>query len=144
VTSDVLGCADPPARHAPGSTRCSGDRSRHGVAALGSLCVPTAHILCSYMVQWNIDRNSPERTGWRVGQWGDHNYERACTPEEAELLDADLAAAEVEERSEDEQLRKAWFAMLRAWATETDAQPAGCPRNIWVTRQTSSRIAAMS
>jgi hypothetical protein len=67
----------------------------------------------------------PGFDGWRGGEWGDHNYERACTPEEAELLNADLAAAEVEERSEDEQLREAWFAMLRASVTETDAQPAG-------------------
>jgi len=44
---------------------------------------------------------------------GDELYTRACTAEEAELLDADEAASQAAERAEDEQLRDAWFEMLR-------------------------------
>jgi hypothetical protein len=51
---------------------------------------------------------------------GVHCYERACTPEEAELLDAneaaaaaEQAAAAAEERAEDEALRDSWFAALK-------------------------------
>jgi hypothetical protein len=51
---------------------------------------------------------------------GVHCYERACTPEEAELLDAneaaaaaEQAAAAAEDRAEDEALRDSWFAALK-------------------------------
>jgi hypothetical protein len=55
-------------------------------------------------------------------------YERACTPEEAELLDAHQAAGEAGERAEITALaeaeRDSWFAMLKA---ELDAGPDGNP-----------------
>jgi hypothetical protein len=55
----------------------------------------------------------PGFDGWSIGEWGDRNYERACTPEEAALLDADRAAAEQEERADGKNLRDAWFRLLR-------------------------------
>lgn len=52
---------------------------------------------------------------YQRGSWdGDEYYERACTPEEAELLDANLAAAEAEDRVEAEAERDQWFAKLKA------------------------------
>jgi hypothetical protein len=53
----------------------------------------------------------PGFDGWSVGEWGDRNYERACTPEEAAILDADRAAVEAEERADEENLP--WFRVLR-------------------------------
>ena len=44
--------------------------------------------------------------------YGD-TYQRACTPEEVALLEADDAAARAEEREQEEALRDAWFDMLR-------------------------------
>ena len=44
--------------------------------------------------------------------YGD-TYQRACTPEEIALLEADDAAARAEEREQEEALRDAWFDMLR-------------------------------
>jgi hypothetical protein len=43
----------------------------------------------------------------------DERYERACTEDEAAILQADTAAARAADRAEDEQLRDAWFALLR-------------------------------
>src|SRR5437868_9626580 len=54
----------------------------------------------------------PNFDGDETREYGDYKYERECTPEEAELLDADEAAAEAEEQRENEDLRDAWFAML--------------------------------
>ena len=50
----------------------------------------------------------------RYGGWG---YERECTAEEAELLDAAEGAADAEELAEAEALRDAWFGMLRSELT---------------------------
>jgi hypothetical protein len=47
----------------------------------------------------------------------DEPYERACTPEEVAILEADASAERAAERAEDEALRDAWFALLRADAT---------------------------
>jgi hypothetical protein len=63
----------------------------------------------------------PGFDGYERGQWnGLDYYERACTAEEASLLEADQAADEAErraeeerERAEDYQARDAWFAALR-------------------------------
>ena len=41
-------------------------------------------------------------------------YERACTPDEAAILDADAAAERAAERAEDEQLRDEWFELLKS------------------------------
>jgi hypothetical protein len=43
----------------------------------------------------------------------DEPYVRACSDEEAAILDADRAAERVAARNEDEELRDAWFDMLR-------------------------------
>lgn len=56
----------------------------------------------------------PGFTGWERGKWGDYNYERVCTPEEIAALEANEAAAIASERAEEDHLRDAWFAMLRA------------------------------
>ena len=55
----------------------------------------------------------PGFDGYQKREWGSWGYERECTPEEVELLDAHSAAAEAEELGEGEKLRDAWFAMLR-------------------------------
>jgi hypothetical protein len=44
----------------------------------------------------------------------DEPYERACTEEEVAILEADEAADRAAERAEDEALRDAWFALLKA------------------------------
>lgn len=69
----------------------------------------------------------PGFTGWQKGEWQSLDYERECTPEEAELLEANEAAAEADERKDEETLRDAWFAMLRAELSATDAEPADEP-----------------
>jgi hypothetical protein len=51
--------------------------------------------------------------GWERGQWGDIKYERACSPEETELLEATENEGINEERAEEEALRDAWFRMLK-------------------------------
>ena len=64
--------------------------------------------------EWVTDFPPPPGfDGWQSGQWGDRNYQRACTAEEAAILEADLAADIADELSEEEELRDAWFAMLR-------------------------------
>jgi hypothetical protein len=55
----------------------------------------------------------PDFTGWQEDDPGAFGYERECTLEEAELLEANDVAAKAEERSADEDLRDSWFAMLR-------------------------------
>jgi hypothetical protein len=57
----------------------------------------------------------PGFTGYQT-EWNDpdHCYQRECSPEEVELLDRNEAAAEAEERGEDERLRDEWFGLLRA------------------------------
>jgi hypothetical protein len=49
----------------------------------------------------------------------DEPYERACTEEEVAILEADRAAQRAAERAEDEQLRDAWFALLREEASSS-------------------------
>ena len=64
---------------------------------------------------WLTDFPSPEGfTGYESCDYGDpdESYERACTAEEAAILEADAAAAIAAERAEDAELRDAWFAML--------------------------------
>ena len=56
----------------------------------------------------------PDFDGYRIGEWGNHRYERACTPEEIGVLEAREAADSAEDLAEDEQLRDDWFAALRA------------------------------
>jgi hypothetical protein len=43
----------------------------------------------------------------------DEPYQRACTEEEVAILEADERAARAAERAEEEELRDAWFALLR-------------------------------
>ena len=70
----------------------------------------------------------------------DEPYERACTAEEAAILDTDRAADHAAQRAEDETLRDGWFALLRAECSEADAErrpsstksraePASLPRS---------------
>lgn len=61
----------------------------------------------------------PGFDGLENREWDGFNYyERACTAEEAELLNAHMASAEAEERAEvtafAEAERDGWFAKLRA------------------------------
>ena len=56
----------------------------------------------------------PDFDGYRIGEWGNHRYERACTPEEIAVLEVREAADSAEDLAEDEQLRDDWFAALRA------------------------------
>jgi len=55
-------------------------------------------------------------TGYESCDWGepDEAYERECTPEEVEILEADAARARAAERSEEEALRDEWLELLRA------------------------------
>jgi hypothetical protein len=58
----------------------------------------------------------------------DEPYHRACTPEEVALLEADEASARAAERVEDEQLRDAWFALLREEAEAAGDEQAPSAR----------------
>jgi hypothetical protein len=55
-------------------------------------------------------------TGYESCDWGepDESYERECTPQEVELLQADAARARAAERNEEEALRDEWLELLRA------------------------------
>jgi hypothetical protein len=71
--------------------------------------------------------NLPPPPGFDGGEgreWGDLNYERDCTPEEAKLLEASDAASGAAERAEEEQLREALFDMLRSDLEEPPGKPA--------------------
>ena len=66
--------------------------------------------------RWMTDFPPPPGfAGHQSCHWGDpdESYRRECTPGEADLLDADRAAAMAGERAEEESLRDCWFAMLR-------------------------------
>ena len=54
----------------------------------------------------------PEFTGYQHGDWRDHNYQRACTSEEAAILQADESEAAADALADEEMLRDAWFRML--------------------------------
>jgi hypothetical protein len=54
----------------------------------------------------------PGFTGYEKREYGSFGYERSCTPEEAELLEADAAAMESQQLADEEALRDAWFRML--------------------------------
>ena len=58
----------------------------------------------------------PGFDGYQSCEWGDPEkvYKRECTPEEAAVLEADYASASAAERSGEEELRDAWFEMLRS------------------------------
>ena len=66
----------------------------------------------------------PDFDGYRIGDWRDHKYERACTDEEAAILEADEATAIADELTDEEALRDAWFRML---ARDGDAQAPESP-----------------
>jgi hypothetical protein len=51
----------------------------------------------------------PDFDGYEKGKWGDYGYERGCTDDEIELLEAQAEA----DRVEDEALRDAWFQLLK-------------------------------
>jgi hypothetical protein len=77
----------------------------------------------------------PGFTGRETGEFdGLSCYERECTAEEAELLDANLAAAEAEEAAaqaeelrEEERLRDAWFEKLRNRLAARSPDPVPAP-----------------
>jgi hypothetical protein len=67
----------------------------------------------------------PGFDGYEKGEFTDFGYERECTLEEAELIEASAALEEAEERAREEQLRDAWFSALRE---QLNAAPGGhCP-----------------
>jgi hypothetical protein len=77
---------------------------------------------------WMTDFPPPaDFTGYESRSYGDleddEPYQRACTPEEVAILEADEAAGRAAERAEEERLRDEWFALLRAECSEADASP---------------------
>jgi len=64
----------------------------------------------------------PGFTGYQSCEWNDpdRSYKRECSSEEAELLDADDAAAEAAERADEERLRNEWFERLRTELLRTE------------------------
>jgi hypothetical protein len=62
---------------------------------------------------WCTDFPPPaDFDGYEEGEWGSGDYVRECSPEEAALLDASMAAAAEKCRAQEEALRVAWFRML--------------------------------
>ncbi len=81
---------------------------------------------------WMTDFPPPDNfTGYENRPYDEEDddaevYERACTAEEAAILDADIAAQRAAERAEDEEVRDEWFGLLRAGlAADEDDQPDG-------------------
>jgi len=74
----------------------------------------------------------PGFTGYESCGWGDpdEKYERECTPEEAEILEADAARTREAERTEDEALRDEWLELLRAERLGGAAAASAAPRRI--------------
>jgi hypothetical protein len=67
---------------------------------------------------WMTDFPPPQGfAGWESRPYDeddpDERYVRACTPQEIAILEADAAAARAAIRAEDEELRDAWFEVLR-------------------------------
>jgi len=74
--------------------------------------------------EWLTDFPPPPGfDGWETGQWGDSKYERACSPEEAELLEANELEGINEERAEEEALRDAWLKMLKTGLEADSDEP---------------------
>ena len=69
----------------------------------------------------------PGFDGYRIGEWSDHNYKRACTEEEAAILEADEATSIADELTDEETLRDAWFKLLRN-ELEPEEKPASTLR----------------
>jgi len=76
--------------------------------------------------------NFPPPEGWDGYQTRDYDdiedkepYERACTPEEVELLEASEAADRAAERKEDAQVRDEWFDLLRSELADTPQAATG-------------------
>lgn len=69
----------------------------------------------------------PGFTGYQSCEWNDpdRSYQRECAAEEVQVLEANDAAAEAEDRSKDEQLRDEWFDLLRAELPCTESSDAG-------------------
>lgn len=55
----------------------------------------------------------PDFDGWSSGEWGAPGYERTCTDEEAELLEAADAPSNPDGLADAEELRDSWFARLQ-------------------------------
>lgn len=65
---------------------------------------------------WMTDFPPPaDFTGYQSCDYGDPDriYKRECTPEEAEILEADAARSRATERADEEALRDEWLALLR-------------------------------
>lgn len=62
----------------------------------------------------------PDFDGYRVGEWGDYRFERACTPEEIAVLGAWEASESGGELAHDAQLRDDWFNALRSELSPAD------------------------
>ena len=61
--------------------------------------------------------------GYEKGRWRDLKYERACSADEAALLDANERAAAQEEEAGDATLRDRWFALLAGDDDRNAAEP---------------------
>jgi len=65
--------------------------------------------------EWMTDFPPPPGfDGYENKDFGARDYNRTCTAEEVEILEADLAVAEAEERADEESLRDTWFDMLKS------------------------------
>lgn len=54
----------------------------------------------------------PGFAGYQQGEWGDYDYERACSADEVAILERDEARIRESERAEEEALRDSWLALL--------------------------------
>jgi hypothetical protein len=73
---------------------------------------------------WMTDFPPPDGfDGYQKGRWGDEDFKRECTPEEAEALSAALDAEVAADRAEDEAVRNAWFAQLKVGASMEASDP---------------------
>jgi hypothetical protein len=71
---------------------------------------------------WMTDFPPPDGfDGFRIGIWGDRNYERGCTAEETALLEADEEMREAADRADAAEERDRWFDLLRQEQTQVDA-----------------------
>lgn len=79
---------------------------------------------------WMTDFPPPEGfSGYESGDYDEESaiYNRACTPEEVAILEADAAADRAAERAEEEALRDAWFELLSGHSQETEDEDPEIP-----------------
>lgn len=78
--------------------------------------------------EWKTDLPPPPGfDGFEIGQWGEADYERECSPEEIALLAEDERLALEEERAEADHARRRYFGVMSGEEEGADDSDADLP-----------------